>query len=313
MKPLSSDLRERVLNAVDRTEGSRRQLAARFDVNVSTITRWLHLRRQTGSSQPRPHGGDVAPTLDQDGLDRLRRLVVEDPDATLEVLKQRLGLGGSIMLVWRALRKLGITVKKKSPPAAERDRPEVKQKRREFRQDVARIEPGRLVFADEAGVTTAMTPRYGRASRGERVGDSTLASWESVTVIAAPGADGVRAPLALPGAVHAANFRAYVAVELVPALRPGDVVVFDDLAAHHSEEVREAIESAGARVLPLPPYSPDYSPIGEMFSKFKNFLRRIGARAKEHLYDAIGAGLRYVSDQDILGWFCHAGLCVAQT
>jgi transposase len=313
MRPLSNDLRDRVLNAVDRQEGSRRQLAARFGVNVSTITRWLQLRRQTGSSQPRPHGGGVAPALDQDGLERLRALVEEDPDATLETLRQRLGLGGSIMLVWRALKKLGITVKKKSPHAAERDRPEVRRKRREFRRDVARIEPGRLVFVDETGVTTAMTPRYGRAPRGERVEDSAPASWESVTVIAALGADGVRAPLALPGAVNAATFQAYVAEELVPALRPGDVVVFDNLAAHHSDEVREAIEAAGARVLPLPPYSPDYSPIEELFSKFKNFLRRIGARAKEHLYDAIGAGLRDVSDQDILGWFCHAGLCATQT
>jgi transposase len=313
MKPLSNDLRERVLNAVDRHEGSRRQLATRFGVNVSTITRWLRLRRQTGSSQPRPHGGGAAPTLDQDGLERLRALVEEDPDATLEALRQRLGLGGSIMLVWRALKKLGITVKKKSPHAAERDRPEVQRKRRDFRRDVAQVEPGRLVFVDETGVTTAMTPRYGRAPRGERVDDSTPASWESVTVIAALGADGVRAPLALPGAVNAATFQAYVAEELVPALRPGDVVVVDNLAAHHSDEVREAIEAAGARVLPLPPYSPDYSPIEELFSKFKNFLRRIGARAKEHLYDAIGAGLRDVSDQDILGWFCHAGLCATQT
>src|SRR5262249_47637615 len=178
---------------------------------------------------------------------------------------------------------------------------------------VAGVEPGRLVFVDETGVTTAMTPRYGRAPRGERVEDSAPASWESVTVIAALAADGVRAPLALPGAVNAAVFQAYVAEELVPALRPGDVVVFDNLAAHHSEEVREAIEAVGARVLPLPPYSPDYSPIEERFSKFKNFLRRIGARAKEHLYDAIGAGLREVSDHDILGWFCHAGLCAVQT
>ena len=157
-----------------------------------------------------------------------------------------------------------------------------------------------------------MTPRYGRAPRGERVEDPTPASWESVTVIAALGSDGVRAPLALPGAVNAVAFRSYVEGVLVPALRPGDVVVFDNLAAHHSAGVREAIESVGASVLPLPPYSPDYTPIEEMFSKFKAFLRRVGARAKEQLYDAIGAGLREVTDQDILGWFRHAGLCATQ-
>jgi transposase len=83
MQPLSNDLRERILNAVDNREGSRRKLAARFGVNVSTITRWLQLRSQTGSFEPRPHGGGTAPTLDQDGLDRLRKLVKENPDATL--------------------------------------------------------------------------------------------------------------------------------------------------------------------------------------------------------------------------------------
>src|SRR3954454_19423045 len=157
-----------------------------------------------------------------------------------------------------------------------------------------------------------MTPAYGRAPAGERVEESSPASWESVTVIAAMGADGVRAPLALEGAVNAATFLAYVEQVLVPALRRGDVVIFDDLSSHLSAEVFGAIERAGASVLPLPPYSPDFNPIEEMFSKFKGFLRRVGARAKEHLYDAIGDGLREVTPGDILGWFRHAGLCVMQ-
>jgi transposase len=313
MKPLSNDLRERILNAVDHREGSRRQLAVRFGVNVSTITRLLQLRRQTGSSDPRPHGGGTAPTLDQDGLDRLRGLVEETPDATLEALRQGLGVGGSIMIVWRGLQKLDITRKKKTRHASEQDQPEVQKKRRSFRRKVKPIEPKRLVFVDETGVTTAMTPAYGRAPRGERVVASAPASWESVTVIAAMGLDGVRAPLAFPGATDAATFQSYVEQVLVPALRAGDVVVFDNLSAHLRPAVSEAIERAGARVLPLPPYSPDFTPIEEMFSKFKEFLRRIGARAKDHLYEVIGEGLRQVTPQDILGWFRQAGLCATQS
>ena len=313
MKPLSNDLRQRILEAVDNHECSRRKLAARFSVNVSTITRLLQLRRQTGSSEPRPHGGGVAPTLDRGGLERLRKLVEQTPDATLEALRQEMGISGSVMIICRALQKLGLPLKKKSPHAAERDTPEVRRKRREFRREVEPIAPGRLVLVDETGVTTAMTPAYGRAPRGERVEASAPASWESVTVIAAMGLDGVRAPLALPGSVNAATFEAYVEQVLVPALRPGDVVVFDNLSSHLGPAVFEAIERAGARVLPLPPYSPDYTPIEEMFSKFKGFLRRVGARAKEHLYDAIAEGLREVTDEDILGWFRHAGLCATQT
>jgi transposase len=312
MQALSNDLRERILNAVDNREDSRRKLAARFCVNVSTITRWLQLRRQTGSSDPRPHGGGTAPTLDQDGLERLRALVQENPDATLDALKQSLGITGSIMIISRGLQKLDITRKKKSPHATEQDRPEVQKARRSFRRKVKRIEPKRLVFVDETGVTTAMTPAYGRAPRGQRVEGSALASWESVTVIAAMGLDGVRAPLAFPGALHAATFESYVEQVLVPSLHQGDVVVFDNLKPHLGPAVVEAIERAGAIVLLLPPSSPDYTPIEEMFSKFKEFLRRFGARAKDHLYEAIGEGLRQVTAQDLLGWFRHAGLCASQ-
>ena len=309
MQPLSADPRERILTAVDNHEGSRRELAVRFAVDVSTITRLLQLRRQTGSFDPRPHGGRKEPTLDRDGLDRLRRLVEESPGATLEQLRQGLGVAGSIMIVWRGLKKLDITRKEKTPHATERDRPDVRKKRRSFRRKVKPIGAERLAFGDETGVKTAMTPAYGRAPRGERVSASAPASWESVTVIAAMGLDGVRAPLAFPGGTDAATFQDSVERVLVPALHEGDVAVFDNLAAHLRPAVTEAIERAGASVLPLPPYSPDFTPIEEMSPKFKECLRRIAARAKEHLYDAIAEALRQVTVQDILGWFRQAGLC----
>jgi transposase len=313
MRPLSNDLRERIIAAVDNHEGSRRQIARRFSVDVSCITRLLQLRRQTGSIEPRPHGGGTPPALDHDALGRLRRLVEDHPDATLRDLQRRLGAGGSIMIVWRALKVLGITRKKRTRHADERDRPDVQRKRRAFRKEIKPIEPGRLVFVDETGVTTAMTPTYGRAPRGERVIASAPGSWESVTVIAALGLDGVRAPLAVPGASNAATFLAYVEQVLVPALREGDVVVFDNLASHFTPGVAEAIERVGAKLLPLPPYSPDMTPIEELFSKVKEFLRRAAARTRDHLVEAIGEALQVVSTQDILGWFKQAGLCVTQT
>src|SRR3984957_981565 len=103
MQPLSNDLRKRILDAVDNKEGSRRKLAARFKVNTSTITKLLQLRRETGSYEPRPHGGGVEPTLDHDALERLRKLVEETPDATLATLKQKLGGSGRRMLICPAL------------------------------------------------------------------------------------------------------------------------------------------------------------------------------------------------------------------
>ena len=313
MPPLSNDLRLRILDAVDNHEGTRREIAERFAVDVSTITRLLQRRRQSGSAAPRPHGGGHPPTLDAAASDRLATLVREDPDATLEQYRQRLGVDGSVMVIWRALKRLGITRKKKSLHAAERDRPEVRDQRRRFRRRIRRIASKRLVFVDETGVSTAMTPGYGRAPRGERAVDSAPASWESVTVVAAMGLDGVRAPMAYPGGTSAATFEAYVEQVLAPELHPEDVVVFDNLSAHLGPAVAEAIEGAGARVLRLPPYSPDLTPIEALFSKFKAWLRRHGARTRERLYAALPDALKTITPDDILGWFGHAGLCVSRT
>lgn len=244
-------------------------------------------------------------------MQRLAELIHECPDATLEQLRQRGDFRCSLTTVWRALRRLGLTRKKKSLHADEQGRPNVQKKRRGFRRQVKRIEPARLIFVDETGVTTAMTPAYAWAPRGERADASAPGSWESVTVIAALGLDGVRAPLIFPGSTNAATFESYIEQVLVPELHTGDVVVFDNLSAHLGPAVAEAIEGAGASVLRLPPYSPDYTPIEEMFSKVKEFLRRVASRVKGELYDAIGEALREVTDQDIIGWFRNAGLYAA--
>jgi hypothetical protein len=157
------------------------------------------------------------------------------------------------MALCRALQKRGLPRKEKAPRAAERDTPAVREERHEFAGEAEPIGPGRLVFGDGAGVTTARAPADGRAPTGERVEAPAPASWESVTVVAARGADGVRAPLAFEGAVNATTFLAYVGRVLVPALRRGDVAAFDDLASHPSPAVSAASGRAGASALPPPP------------------------------------------------------------
>jgi transposase len=309
MRPYSTDLRERVAAAVDHGEGSQREIASRFRVSLSFIVRLLQRRRDANTLEPKPHGGGPPPVLGPDDHRRLDALIGEQPDATLEQLKRRGGFACSLKTLWLALRRRGLTLKKKSLHADERDRPDVQTKRRSFRRKVKRIEPERLVFVDETGVTTAMTPAYAWAPRGERAVDSAPGSWESVTVIAALGLDGVRAPLAFPGSTDTAAFQSYVDQVLVPALHEGDVVVLDNLKPHLASGVAAAIERAGASVLPLPPYSPDYTPIEEMYSKVKEFLRRVAARTKGDLYEAIGDALKEVTPQDIVGWFKEAGLC----
>lgn len=309
MRPYSLDLRERILAAVDAHDGSIRWIARIFRVSTSLIVRLLQLRRATGTIAPKPHGGGPAPALGPDDLERLADLVRENPDATLEQLKQQGGFTCSLKTLWYALDRLDLTRKKKSLHADQRDRPDVQAKREQFRREVSAIEPETLVFVDETGINTTMTPAYGRAPRGERVVDSAPASWKSFTVIAALGLDGVRAPLVFPGSTNAMAFRAYVEHVLVPELHKGDVVIFDNLKPHLAAGVAKLIEAAKARVVLLPPYSPDYTPIEEMFSKVKQGLRRAKARTRTKLYDAVGQTLRLVTPQDSLGWFQHVGLC----
>jgi transposase len=183
MTPYSQDLRQRVLETVQSGEGSLRQIARRFLVSVSFVTRLLRTHRSTGSLEPKPHGGGNPAILTPEDLERLRGLVGQQPDATLEELRQRLGASCSTMTISRALRKLGLPRKKKVPRAAEQDRPDVQERRREFREEMAGLDPRRLVFVDECGANTAMTRTHGRAPAGQRVYSDTPGHWESITLI----------------------------------------------------------------------------------------------------------------------------------
>src|SRR3982751_5209343 len=303
MTPYSHDLRQRILETVQRGEGSLRQIAQRFRVSLSFVVRLLQTYRRTGSIQPRPHGGGNPAKLSPQDLERLRELVRQQPDATLEELRQRLGVACSTMTISRALRRLGLPCKKKIPRAREQDRPDVQEHRREFCEGLAGVDPRRLVFVDECGANTAMTRTYGRAPVGQRVYTNTPGHWESTTLISGMRLSGVTATLAFPGATNTDVFETYVAEVLAPELKPGDVVIWDNLKPHQSEEAIEAVEAAGARVVPLPPWSPDYTPIEEMISKVKGSLRSAAARTKETVYAAFGSALHDVTLDDIAGWF----------
>jgi transposase len=303
MTPFSQDLRQRIVDTVLRGEGTIRQIAERFLVSVSSVTRLLQLYRGTGSVEPRPHGGGNPAVLTPEDLERLRELIRQQPDATLEECRQRLGVSCSIMTISRALSRLGLPRKKKVPRCREQDRPDVREQRREFRERLAGVDPRRQVFVDECGANTAMTRTYGRAPLGRRVYTNTPGHWESITLIAGVRLSGVTATLAFPGATNTDVFETYVEEVLVPELKPGDVVIWDNLKPHQSGEAIEAVEAAGARVVPLPPWSPDLTPIEEMISKVKGSLRSAAARTKETVYAAFGSALHDVTLDDIAGWF----------
>src|SRR3954451_7676961 len=303
MTPYSRDLRQRIVDTIQRRDGTIRQVADRFLVSLSFVTRLLHLYRSTGAVEPRPHGGGNPAVLTPEDLERLRELISERPDATLEECRTHLGASCSLTTISRALSKLGRPRKKKVPRAADRDSPRVRQRRREFCEELAGVDPRRLVFVDECGANTAMTRRYGPAPAGQRVYTDTPGHWDSITLTCATRLAGAMAGLAFPGATNAGTFEAYVEEVLVPELRPDDVVIWDNLKSHRSEEAIEAVEGAGAGVVPLPPYSPDLTPIEEMSSKVKGAMRSAAGRTKEAVYEAIASALHDVSLEDIAGWF----------
>ncbi len=194
--------------------------------------------------------------------------------------------------------------KKKSLRARERN----ETKRVAWREAVAPVDPKDLVFLDETGSHLGYTPTHARAPRGQRAYATVPANrGENKTVVAALTLDGVGAFMRFDGAMTTVRFDGYVRHVLAPTLRPGQLVIADNLTAHHGERARAAIEAAGARFLPLPAYSPDFNPIEEAFSKVKQFLRRAEARTDDDLRAATWDAFATITTANIAGWFTHCG------
>lgn len=153
-----------------------------------------------------------------------------------------------------------------------------------------------------------MTRRFGRAARGKRVHDAAPKNFgRHVTMLGALSCQGLDAVMTVEGATDAAVFRAFVSAVLVPTLHPGDIVVMDNLGAHKVKGIQTAIEASGARLVYLPPYSPDWSPIESCWSKLKAYLRGVKARTREALDEALTYAIELVTASDACGWFAHCG------
>jgi transposase len=201
-----------------------------------------------------------------------------------------------------------MTTQKKSLHASERDTPRVQHARQDYRRRITTLDLRRLKFVDESSVNLAMTRLYGRAPTGERVLGSVPQNYgPNVTMLGSLGAQGLQAVMTVDGATDAEVFRTYVKQVLGPTLTPGDIVVMDNLQAHKAVGVQQAIARRGARLLYLPPYSPDLSPIEHCWSKVKTALRQVKARTRAVLDAAIAEAMVTVSHTDAWGWFKHCG------
>jgi transposase len=258
-KPYSMDLRERAVAAVLKEGLSRHESPARFGVVPSTVINWVRRFRETGSLAPGQMGGRKPKGIAgehavfmarrvRDGAFTLRGLVAE--------LAER-GLKVDYRSVWNFVHAEKLSFKK-NVVASERDRPDVARRRAQWTKRQSGIDPKRLVFIDETWTKTNMEPLRGWAPKGERlVAKVPHGHWQTMTFVASLRHDRIEAPWLIDGPIDGQGFRTYVEKALAPTLKPGDVVIMDNLGSHKGEAVRQAIRSAGAKLFFLPKYSPD--------------------------------------------------------
>ncbi|GCE09502.1 hypothetical protein KDAU_68310 [Dictyobacter aurantiacus] len=230
------------------------------------------------------------------------------PDATREqhcqMWEARTGTKVSPASLSRTRMALGWTRKKKSLRASEQD----DAARAAWREQAKKLPTQDLVIVDETGTQINMTPLYAYAPRGERaVGRVPRNYGANLTLIASLSLEGMGEAMLLDGAADGVAFEIYVEQILASSLRPGQIVILDNLSIHLGPRVKQAIEERSCQLLFLPAYSPDFSPIEGAFSKLKTLLRRVGARTREALQDAIIQALPSITAQDALGWFLHCG------
>jgi transposase len=309
MQALSLDLRERIV-ALCQQGYAKAVVAARFMVSLSSVKRFVKQFENEGHVRPTVQGR-MQGKLTKRWRKRLARQVAQYPDYTLGqhamLWNKRYALPVSESCLSRALRAMGLTRKKKTLGALERD----EEARRIFREVIRQLEAENIVVVDEMGSRIGMVPLYARSIRGTRAYDKVVRNYgQNITLLASMTTQGMQAAMTLDGAVDEVAFEQFVEQVLLPTLRPGQIVLLDNLAAHKSERVEHMVKQAGCALVFLPAYSPDLSPIEEAFSKLKAFVRRCRCQTITSLIKAISQGLNKITAQDVRGWFAHAGYWV---
>ncbi|CAK0780815.1 transposase [Gammaproteobacteria bacterium] len=307
-KAYSMDLRKRVIDACNEGESAAR-VSERFAVSESFIEKLKRHFRESGTLAPRPHAGG-RPLLLAEHDETILSWLKEKPDTTLKGLREALGLPVQLSTLWYRLNHLELTFKK-TLNATERERDDVQARRKEWLKEQPTLNPDHLVFVDETGLTTAMVRLHGWGPRGERVvGTAPQGHWHTTTFVAALRRTGLTAPMVTGGPMNGELFLAYTREFLCPTLSAGDIVIWDNLSSHQMAGVCEAIEARGAILKPLPPYSPDFNPIEQAFSKLKALLRKAAERTHEALWNTVGEILNEFSPTECENYLRGAGYAV---
>lgn len=310
MKAYSLDLRQKIIETYHTEQISQKKLAQRFRVSQSFITKFLRRYRETGEITPPPFRGGVKLKLKPEHLAVLAELIEKTPDATLEelceLLKEETGVVISRATLGRMTCLLKYTWKKKALHPTEKETERVQKMRVEFWDKISSIPVTDLIFVDESGSNLALTRLFARAIKGQRTrGDRPQNRGKNVSTIGAITVEKVLASVNILGPVDRMTFEAFMLTKLIPNLWEGAHVVLDNSSIHKSQEVEKALEQVGAKLVFLPPYSPDLNPIENLWSKVKSVLRSLKPRTYGELQKAMEKAFDLVSQSDIQNWFIH--------
>jgi len=307
MAAISHDLRRRIFDA--RQEGeTTSEVAERFAVSPAFVRRLMQRHREVGNIDAKsgPRGPKRKLAAD---ADRIRQLLTETPDLTVAEVRQRLALTTVCMLtVWRAIRLLDMTFKKKSIHAAERERKDVQTMRLIWPEIITMHAPKRLIFLDETWFVTNMTRLFGFAPRGQRLHASVPhGHYKKITFVGGLTTQGIIAPKVFDGSLNADIFSDYIEKVLAPVTRPGDLLIMDNLSAHKTTLVRATLEKHKIAYQCLPPYSPDLNPIENAFSKLKHLARKAAERTIDGLTKLIHRLIGDIRPVDCINYFKNCG------
>lgn len=280
---------------------------------VCFVAKIIKQYRETGNLEPKKSSGRPL-KLNDEQRETLDKLVEEKNDWTLEEYQSELekctGVWVSRATVDRMTKRSGFTVKKKTLHPTEKESDRVQKERMEFWREIEGVQAENLVVLDEMGSNIALTRLYARSQRGQRArGNKPSQRGKNVSTVGGISLKGVVSSFSILGAFDGITFEAFVVCCLVPNLWKGACVIMDRGSIHKGKKIREAIEAVGAKLVYLPPYSPDFSPIENFWSQVKNYLKKLEARTYPDLAEGIRQALEQVDLQDIYNWFAHCCYC----
>jgi len=305
MRAIPIPIRKRILELYE--QGKSTQEIAQFSgFCIAAVRRVRQQFRQRRTLEPRTHWCGRKTLLTEERKQRLHHLLSAQPDATLAELGAGLDRPFRTSTIDLWLRRLGWKFKK-TLAAAEQERPDVAERRAHWHEQLAAEPTAHLVFVDESGANTKMTRLRGRALGGQRLlARVPHGHYQTSTLISGIRLEGPCAPWLFEGPMNGEMFLAWVRQGLAPTLCPGEVVILDNLATHKVRGVRASLEAVGARLLYLPPYSPDFNPIEPMWSKIKQTLRSQAPRTQQDLLRAAKTAFNAISSADCKGFFFSA-------